>query len=217
MEEKQTLQINSFNKISYYINNIDKFSNPQDEAIDVVKEILELFKKFIQSVIKIIEEYNTELKKIKKKLQNLIIMNNSDDVNFINFISIIFPNFLSKLHLGTHMGILALEGAAYGLINLLGPIECLVANGIHGVVALVNYTKDKNKKSLKKNMEDYKTNLEEKFTEYESKIVEIHINLKNDTEKVIGNFVDYQNSVFKGIKENEEKYKKIVDDFKKIF
>ena len=66
-------------------------------------------------------------------------------------------------------------------------------------------------------MENYKTNLEEKFTEYESKIVEILINLKNDTEKEIENFVDSQKSEFKGIKENEEKYKKIVDDFKKMF
>ena len=217
-DEKQTLEINSIIKIDEYIENIDKFSNPQDEAIDVVKEISESFKKFIQSVIKIIEEYKTELKKIKKKLQNLIILNNSDDVNFINFISIIFPNFLSIRHLGTHGLILVAEGVAYGLlIGWSGPIGWIFAIGIHGVVAWLNYRKDNNKKSLKKNMEDYKTNLEKKFTEYESKIVEILINLKNDTEKEIENFVDSQNSVFKGIKENEEKYKKIVNDFKKIF
>ena len=66
-------------------------------------------------------------------------------------------------------------------------------------------------------MEDFKTNLKEKFTEYESKIVEILINLKNDTDKEIENFVDSQKSEFKGIKEHEEKYKKIVGDFKKMF
>ena len=52
-------------------------------------------------------------------------------------------------------------------------------------------------------------------------IVEILINIKNDTdidtEKEIGNFIDSQNSVFKGIKENKEIYKKILDDFKKKF
>ena len=213
-DEKQTLEINSIIKIDEYIENIDKCSNPKNQAIDVVKEISELFKKFIQSVIKIIEEYKTELKKIKKKLQNLITLNNSDDVNFI---SIIFPNFLSIRHLGTLGLILAAEGVAYLFSFFSGPIGWISAIGIHGVVALINYIKDNNKKSLKKNMEDYKKNLEKKFTEYESKIVEILINLKNDTEKEIENFVDSQNSVFKGIKENEEKYKKIVDDFKKMF
>ena len=216
VEEKQTLQINSFIKIIDYIENIDKFSNPQDEAIDVVKEISELFKKFIQSVIKIIEDYKTELKKIKEKLQNLIILDNSININFD---SSIFPNFYSISHLGTHMGILAAEGVAFWLSVFSGPFGWISAIGIHAVVVLFNYIKDNSNKNntLKKNMEDFKTNLKEKFTEYESKIVEILINLKNDTEKEIENFVDSQKSEFKGIKENEEKYKKIVNDFKKIF
>ncbi len=46
MDEKQTLEINLFIKIDEYIENIDKCSNPQNQAIDVVKEILELVKKF---------------------------------------------------------------------------------------------------------------------------------------------------------------------------
>ncbi len=69
MNEKQTLEINSFIKIDEYIENIDKDSEPQNKAIDIVKEILELFKKFKQSVVEIIEEYTTELKKTKEKLQ----------------------------------------------------------------------------------------------------------------------------------------------------
>ncbi len=127
------------------------------------------------------------------------------------------PIFYSTPHLGTHIGILAAEVGAIWLSVLSGGwIRAIV---IHGVFALIKYIKDNDnrKNTLKKNMEDIKKNLEVKIEGYESIIVEILINLKNDTEKEIENFVDSQNSVFKGIKENEEKYKKIVDDFKKMF
>ena len=92
MGEKQTLQINSFNKIDEYIKNIDYFSNPQNKES-------ELFNIFIQSVNSIIEEYKTKWKIIKEKLKNLIILDNSININFD---SSIFPNFNSTVHLWTH-------------------------------------------------------------------------------------------------------------------
>ena len=36
MGEKQTLQINSFNKIDKYTKNIDSFSNSKNKAIEIV-------------------------------------------------------------------------------------------------------------------------------------------------------------------------------------
>ena len=41
--------------------------------------------------------------------------------------------------------------------------------------------------------------------------------IKNDTKKTIENFIDSQNSEFKGIKTNKEKYNNILDNFKRTF
>ncbi len=49
------------------------------------------------------------------------------------------------------------------------------------------------------------------------KIDEYLIGLKNDTQKKIENFVDSQNSEFKGIKEHKNEYDNIYNEFKKMF
>ena len=43
------------------------------------------------------------------------------------------------------------------------------------------------------------------------------IKLKYDTQKKIENLIDSQNSEFKGIKTNKEKYNNILDNFKRTF
>ena len=211
LKEKQTLQITSFNKIDEYIKNIDSFSNPQDKAIEVVNEISELFKNFIQSVNKKIEEYKKGLQKIKIKLEKLILDNSIN----INFDSSIFLNFYSLDHLKTHMGIIV----ATSIFSLIGPIGWICAIGIHGAIAYSKLKKDidNEKNTLKKNMEDYKKNLKVKFEGNESIMVEILINLKKDAEKKIENFINSQKNVFKGIQKHKTKYKEILDDFKQNF
>ena len=165
LKEIQNFKINSFNKIDYYINNIDSFSDPQKKGVDIANDISNLYDKFIKFVNGKIEEYKKELKIYEK----ISIKNNSID----NFDDSIFKNcsneftqLISKL-------------AIFG-----GPIGSVIGIFIYGFIAYYNY-----KDTLKKNMEDFKKKLEVRLNGNITEIKELINKLKNDTKKKIENFV----------------------------
>ena len=201
-EEIVNLYIKSLNQIDDYINKIDSFPDPKKKGIEIGNQISKLNDNFIKFVNDKIKEYKTQLEKIIKELQNLIKLNNSTL---------------------THIGITISEGAVgaigFFLFGISGPIGWIVAGGIHGIVAGYNYRKDKSneKQTLKENMKNLREQLIVKFEGYKMKIDEYLIELKNDTQKQIENFVDSQNSEFKRIKEHKNEYDNIYNEFKKMF
>ena len=147
LKEKQNLEINSFNKIDYYINNIDSFSDPQKKGVDIANDISNLYDKFIKLVNEKIEEYKKELKKINEKFKNSIENNLID-----NFDDFIFKQFFSRNHAYTHLAILGGEAVfgvglyASGAIAsgsiISGPIGWVIGIGIHGIIAYCKYKYD---------------------------------------------------------------------------
>jgi hypothetical protein len=66
-------------------------------------------------------------------------------------------------------------------------------------------------------MMDFKKKLEVRLNGNEIEINELIIKLKNDAKKKIENFVDSQNSKFKGIKAQKQEYDNIYENFKEIY
>ena len=64
---------------------------------------------------------------------------------------------------------------------------------------------------------DFKKKLEVRLNGNEIEINELTIKLKNDAKKKIENFVDSQNSEFKGIKAQKQEYDNIYENFKEIY
>jgi len=196
-----------------YISEIDNYPDPEEEFKQVYNNINRNFKDKFEESKNLILDCKNKFKEIKKNISSELI-----DFDEINFNIKIYRNFISGYHLFEHVGLTALE-AFFGVTGFLsGGIGFLIAIGLHGIIAAGNFFGDKIKKRevLQKNMISLKNILEKKIGGEEEKFKKVLLNMKENAIKEIELYVDSQNSEFKGIKENTQKFNEIYSSLKKI-
>lgn len=155
------------------------------------------------------EVYISKLDDIKKNfLENEVTIN----IQNISFENKIYKHLFSKAHLYEHTGLLVFS-IILGVVGL--PVLSI---GIHIICGLINFFYDHSKKidTLKENMETFKRKLEIKLNGDQRKFLDSLEALKNNVEKEIELIVDSQNAEFKGIKDNQLAFKKLIEQFKEI-
>ena len=212
------LKKKTFEKIEKFINNINKYSNPEEESKkiynDITKSLSEFDIFFKEESTKYKEELDIIVNEIKSKLDLKIDLNNS-----------VFKKFMNIKHLISHIGVGFFEGLG-GLVymGLLGinPISLFFGLGIlsiHSLIAFGTFLYDKINlnDTLINNMNEYKEKLIVQFEGVENKIEEIIKNIKVKAIKQIEFFVDSQNVDFKNIKLHKREFDKLFNQFKKIY
>ena len=152
-------------------------------------------------------------------IKNILIQYNSNNSNNskINFNDSIYKNIKSKKHVLTQIGLIGIE-ALVGVTLFSNPLA-FTLGAINIFVFGTNFIIDKNneKKTLINNMKKFKKIFDIRFEGITTNIKEIIYKIYNDIVKEIDNYVDSQNSDFRGIKAKKVEFDNICENFKKIY
>ena len=152
-------------------------------------------------------------------IKNILIQYNSNNSNNskINFNDSIYKNTKSKKHVLTQIGLIVIE-ALVGVTLFFNPLA-FTFGAINIFVFGTNFIIDKinEKKTLINNMKKFKKIFYIRFEGNTIYIKKMIYNIYNYIVKEIDNYVDSQNSDFRGIKAKKMEFDHVCENFKKIY